>query len=306
MTTADQQAPAGELTHFDATGQAHMVDVGSKDDTRRSAVAAGTIRMQSATLALIMSGNAKRRRAGHRPHRRHHGRQAHQRPDPPVPPAGAHARDGRFRSDAAANSVHCRAQVDTTGKTGVEMEALTSVQIGLLTIYDMCKAVDRGMVMTNVRVLESTAATGRLARGGISGCRSRWPRCLDAAQVAQQPHGAGQAQRDDGHGQGQVELFQPCQREAGVDGARARAQRGAHCRKEGRPPGVQQHVPVAHQHDGNGRQVEHEETPGCRPAHETFPIHASRLHRPDAGSGTTWSRSSCAPSHLDSSILTQL
>jgi len=60
MTTTDQQAPAGELTHFDAAGQAHMVDVGSKDDTRRSAVAAGTIRMQSATLALIMSGNAKR------------------------------------------------------------------------------------------------------------------------------------------------------------------------------------------------------------------------------------------------------
>ena len=59
-----------------------------------------------------------------------------------------------FEVDEAANSVHCRAQVDTTGKTGVEMEALTSVQIGLLTIYDMCKAVDRGMVMTNVRVLE--------------------------------------------------------------------------------------------------------------------------------------------------------
>ena len=56
--------------------------------------------------------------------------------------------------DAAANAVHCRAQVETVGKTGVEMEALTAVQVGLLTIYDMCKAADRGMVMTNVRVLE--------------------------------------------------------------------------------------------------------------------------------------------------------
>ncbi len=60
MTTADKQAPAGELTHFDATGQAHMVDVGSKEDTRRSAVAAGSIRMQPTTLALIISGNAKK------------------------------------------------------------------------------------------------------------------------------------------------------------------------------------------------------------------------------------------------------
>jgi cyclic pyranopterin phosphate synthase len=57
-------------------------------------------------------------------------------------------------SKAAASSVHCQAQVETVGKTGVEMEALTAVQVGLLTIYDMCKAVDRGMVMTNVRVLE--------------------------------------------------------------------------------------------------------------------------------------------------------
>jgi cyclic pyranopterin monophosphate synthase len=59
-----------------------------------------------------------------------------------------------FSIDDAASSVHCRAQVETVGKTGVEMEALTAVQVGLLTIYDMCKAVDRGMVMTNVRVME--------------------------------------------------------------------------------------------------------------------------------------------------------
>ena len=120
MTTADKQAPAGELTHFDATGQAHMVDVGSKEDTRRSAVAAGTI------SDLI----------------------------PLCHPLALTRVTVDFEVDEAANSVHCRAQVDTTGKTGVEMEALTSVQIGLLTIYDMCKAVDRGMVMTNVRVLE--------------------------------------------------------------------------------------------------------------------------------------------------------
>ena len=66
-----------------------------------------------------------------------------------------------FEIDAAANSVHCRAQVETVGKTGVEMEALTAVQVGLLTIYDMCKAADRGMVMTNVRVLEKHGGKSR-------------------------------------------------------------------------------------------------------------------------------------------------
>lgn len=147
--------PTDHFTHFDATGQAHMVDVGAKQDTHRIAVAAGTIRMKPETLALIQSGNAKKgdvigiaRIAAI---------MAAKRTGDLVPlchplPITRVAVD--FEVDAAASSVHCRAQVETIGKTGVEMEALTSVQVGLLTIYDMCKAVDRGMVMTNVRVLE--------------------------------------------------------------------------------------------------------------------------------------------------------
>lgn len=155
MTTADKQAPAGELTHFDATGQAHMVDVGSKEDTRRSAVAAGTIRMQPATLALIISGNAKKGDVlGIARIAAIMGAKRTSDLIPLCHPLALTRVTVDFEVDEAANSVHCRAQVDTTGKTGVEMEALTSVQIGLLTIYDMCKAVDRGMVMTNVRVLE--------------------------------------------------------------------------------------------------------------------------------------------------------
>lgn len=147
--------PADHFTHFDATGQAHMVDVGAKQDTHRIAVAAGTIRMKPETLALIQTGNAKKgdvigiaRIAAI---------MASKRTGDLVPlchplPITRVAVD--FEVDVAASSVHCRAQVETIGKTGVEMEALTSVQVGLLTIYDMCKAVDRGMVMTNVRVLE--------------------------------------------------------------------------------------------------------------------------------------------------------
>ena len=147
--------PADHLTHFDATGQAHMVDVGAKQDTHRIAVAAGTIRMKPETLALIQSGNAKKgdvigiaRIAAI---------MASKRTADLVPlchPLPITRVVVDFEVDAAASSVHCRAQVETIGKTGVEMEALTAVQVGLLTIYDMCKAVDRGMVMTDVRVLE--------------------------------------------------------------------------------------------------------------------------------------------------------
>lgn len=147
--------PAPGLTHFDTTGQAHMVDVGAKQDTHRVAVAAGTIRMRPDTLALIESGTAKKgdvigiaRIAAI---------MASKRTSDLVPlchPLPITRVTVDFEIDAAASSVHCRAQVETIGKTGVEMEALTSVQVGLLTIYDMCKAVDRGMVMTNVRVLE--------------------------------------------------------------------------------------------------------------------------------------------------------
>ena len=147
--------PDPTLTHFDAHGQAHMVDVSAKGETHRIARASGTIRMQTATLALIQSGSAKKgdvigvaRIAAI---------QAAKRTAELIPlchplPITRVAVD--FVIDAPANSVHCTAQVETLGRTGVEMEALTAVQVGLLTVYDMCKAVDRGMVMGDIRVLE--------------------------------------------------------------------------------------------------------------------------------------------------------
>ena len=148
-------AAASPLTHFDATGQAHMVDVGAKDATNRVAVAAGTIRMQPATLELVRSGSAKK--GDVLGVARIAAIMAAKRTSDLIPlchPLAITRVAVDFEIDAANNSVHCRAQVETHGKTGVEMEALTSVQVGLLTIYDMCKAADRGMVMTNVRVLE--------------------------------------------------------------------------------------------------------------------------------------------------------
>jgi cyclic pyranopterin phosphate synthase len=154
MTTTPN-APSDQLTHFDAAGQAHMVDVGAKSETHRIAVAAGTIRMKPETLALIISGNAKK--GDVLGIARIAAIMGAKRTSDLVPlchplPITRVAVD--FEIDEPANSVHCRAQVETVGKTGVEMEALTAVQVGLLTVYDMCKAVDRGMVMTNVRVLE--------------------------------------------------------------------------------------------------------------------------------------------------------
>ncbi len=155
MTDPTPQADAGYLTHFDATGQAHMVDVGPKNETHRVAVAAGTIRMKPDTLALIQSGNAKK--GDVLGIARIAAIMAAKRTSDLIPlchPLALTRVAVDFEIDTAASSVHCRAQVELHGKTGVEMEALTAVQIGLLTIYDMCKAVDRGMVMTNVRVLE--------------------------------------------------------------------------------------------------------------------------------------------------------
>jgi cyclic pyranopterin phosphate synthase len=145
------------LTHFDAQGQAHMVDVSGKAVTHRVARASGTIRMQPATFELIASGQAKKgdvigiaRIAAI---------QGAKRTADLVPlchplPITRVAVD--FELDRAAASVHCTALVETMGRTGVEMEALTAVQVGLLTVYDMCKAADRGMVMTDIRVLEKS------------------------------------------------------------------------------------------------------------------------------------------------------
>jgi cyclic pyranopterin phosphate synthase len=146
---------ASPLTHFDSAGQAHMVDVGAKADTARVAVAAGTIKMQPATLALISSGTAKK--GDVLGIARIAAIMASKKTSDLIPlchPLALTRVTVDFEVDAAGSKVHCRAQVETYGKTGVEMEALTAVQVGLLTIYDMCKAADRGMVMTDVRVLE--------------------------------------------------------------------------------------------------------------------------------------------------------
>lgn len=144
-----------QLTHFDNAGQAHMVDVGAKAETHRIAIATGTIRMKPETLAIILSGTAKK--GDVLGIARIAAIMGAKRTSDLVPlchPLALTRVTVDFETDEAASSVHCRAQVETYGKTGVEMEALTAVQVGLLTVYDMCKAVDRGMVMTNVRVLE--------------------------------------------------------------------------------------------------------------------------------------------------------
>jgi cyclic pyranopterin phosphate synthase len=144
-----------ELTHFDAAGQAHMVDVGGKEETKRVAVARGSIRMKPETFALIRDGNAKKgdvigvaRIAAI---------QGAKRTADLVPlchPLALTRVAVDFALDEAFPGVHCTVQVETLGRTGVEMEALTAVQVGLLTVYDMCKAVDRGMVITDVKVME--------------------------------------------------------------------------------------------------------------------------------------------------------
>jgi cyclic pyranopterin phosphate synthase len=150
------------LTHFDAQGRAHMVDVGAKAATRRVAVAEGAIRMQEATLQLIAQGSAKKgdvigvaRIAAI---------QAAKRTADLIPlchPIALTRVAAEFELDAALPGVRCTVTAETVGATGVEMEALTAVQVGLLTVYDMCKAVDRGMVIEGVRLLEK--------RGGKSG-----------------------------------------------------------------------------------------------------------------------------------------
>ena len=143
------------LTHFDAQGQAHMVDVSAKAETHRTARATGTIRMQPATLALITSGSAKK--GDVLGVARIAAIQAAKRTAELIPlchPLPITRVAVEFELDAAGSSVRCTAQVETLGRTGVEMEALTAVQVGLLTVYDMCKAADRGMVMDGIRVLE--------------------------------------------------------------------------------------------------------------------------------------------------------
>lgn len=144
-----------ELTHFDASGQAHMVDVGGKHETKRIAIARGSIRMLPATLALIREGGAKK--GDVLGVARIAAIQGAKRTADLLPlchPLALTRVTVEFALDDALPGVHCTAQVETFGRTGVEMEALTAVQVGLLTVYDMCKAVDRGMTITEVKVME--------------------------------------------------------------------------------------------------------------------------------------------------------
>lgn len=158
----------GGLTHFDAAGQAHMVDVGAKQATHRVARAAGVISMKPETLAIIQSGNAKKGDVlGIARIAAIMGAKRTSELIPLCHPLALTRIAVDFEIDAAASAITCTAQVETIGNTGVEMEALTAVQVGLLTIYDMCKAVDRGMVMGNIKVLEK--------KGGKSGDWSATP-----------------------------------------------------------------------------------------------------------------------------------
>lgn len=151
-----------KLTHFDQQGQAHMVDVGDKASTRRVAIAAGHISMLPSTLSLIRSGNAKK--GDVLGIARIAAIQASKKTADLIPlchPIGLSKVAVDFDIDEKENRVSCTVRTETIGQTGVEMEALSAVSVGLLTIYDMCKAVDRGMTICDIKLLEK--------QGGKSG-----------------------------------------------------------------------------------------------------------------------------------------
>ena len=163
---SSSSSASSALTHFDAHGQAHMVDVGTKPATHRIAVAEGRIQMQPATLAIIEAGTAKK--GDVLGVARIAGIMAAKKTSDLIPlchPLALTRVAIGFQlpdeHQAAANSICCSATVETVGPTGVEMEALVAVQTALLTIYDMCKAVDRGMSIHDVRVVDK--------QGGKSG-----------------------------------------------------------------------------------------------------------------------------------------
>jgi len=143
------------LTHFDAHGQAHMVDVAEKSETHRIARAAGSIHMLPQTLALIEAGDAKK--GDVLGVARIAAIQASKRTSELIPlchPIALTKVGVEFSIDRAQSAITCEVAAQTVGRTGVEMEALTAVSVGLLTIYDMCKAVDRGMRIADIRLLE--------------------------------------------------------------------------------------------------------------------------------------------------------
>jgi cyclic pyranopterin monophosphate synthase len=153
------------LNHFDDAGQAHMVDVGAKAETERVARAAGRIRMQPETLALIESGSAAK--GDVLGIARIAAIQAAKRTGELIPlchPIPLTHVAVEFSIDQPGCAVDCQCRTQTIGRTGVEIEAMTAVATALLTIYDMCKAVDRGMVIESVRLLEKSGGKSGLWR----------------------------------------------------------------------------------------------------------------------------------------------
>ena len=156
------------LTHFNQNGEAHMVDVGDKAVTRREALAEGRILMQPETLGMILQGGHKK--GDVLGIARVAGIMAAKRTADLIPlchPIALTHVDVEFTPRESDASILCRVTAASAGQTGVEMEALTAVQIALLTIYDMCKAVDRGMTLTDIRLLAKS--------GGKSGTWTRTP-----------------------------------------------------------------------------------------------------------------------------------
>jgi len=146
-----------KLTHFDESGQAHMVNVGDKASTHRIAIATGKISMLPETFKMVEAGGHKK--GDVLGIARIAGIQASKKTSDLIPlchPLALTHVSLEFQTNLNDNSITCQVKAETTGPTGVEMEALTAVQVALLTIYDMCKAVDRGMVMGDVKLLEKS------------------------------------------------------------------------------------------------------------------------------------------------------
>ena len=146
-----------KLTHFDESGQAHMVNVGDKASTHRIAVAIGKISMLPETFKMVEAGTHKK--GDVLGIARIAGIQASKKTAELIPlchPLALTHVGLEFQLNTKENSITCQVRAETTGPTGVEMEALTAVQVALLTIYDMCKAVDRGMVMGDIKLLEKS------------------------------------------------------------------------------------------------------------------------------------------------------
>ncbi len=146
-----------ELTHFNAQGEVHMVDVGAKDITHRVAVTEGRILMQDATLQHILAGTNKK--GDVLGIARIAGIMASKKTADLIPlchPLALTKVEIKLTTEQNPAAVYCKTTVETSGQTGVEMEALTATQIALLTVYDMCKAVDRGMEVSHVRLLKKS------------------------------------------------------------------------------------------------------------------------------------------------------